>query len=130
MGKNIIHRIPIAELDHSARGFNDSYPDLPVLVGDGLHQGAYQGLRLHVEVFCGIGRLLVMRYSCSTGPCSVATIKPFLWTGKSASASLNSHFSSLVVLEAAYVSGILGDMYTYFTRLAPSWENFQFNYQH
>lgn len=65
--KNIIHRIPIAKLDHGARGFDDGYPDLPVLMADGLHQGAYQGLRLHVEVLCGIGRLLVMRYCC-TGP--------------------------------------------------------------
>lgn len=55
VGKNIIHRIPIAKLDYSACGFDDSYPDLPVLVGDGLHQGAYEGLRLHVEVLCGIG---------------------------------------------------------------------------
>lgn len=76
VGKNIIHRIAIAKLDHSAGGFDDGHSDLPVLVGDGLHQGAYQGLRLHVEVLCGTGRLLVIRYS------SVATTTPatFLWT--------------------------------------------------
>lgn len=70
VGKNVIHGTAIAKLDHSARGFDDGHPDLPVLVGDGLHQGAYQGLRLHVEVLCGTGRLLVIRYS------SVATIVP------------------------------------------------------
>lgn len=83
VGKNIIHRIPIAKLDYSACGFDDSYPDLPVLVGDGLHQGAYEGLRLHVEVLCGIGRLLVMRNGCGGGQggrgrgvgCSEATTK-------------------------------------------------------
>lgn len=81
VGKNIVHRIPTAKLDHSACGFDDGHSDLPVLVGDGLHQGAYQGLRLQMEVLCGTGRQLVMRYSC-LGSGSVATIQPaiFLWT--------------------------------------------------
>lgn len=59
--EDIIHGLPAAELDHRARGLDDGHPHLPVLVGDGLHQGADQGLRLHVEVVCGAGRPPVTR---------------------------------------------------------------------
>lgn len=56
MRKHVIYRLAAAELDHGARGLDDSHPHLPVLVGDALHQGADQGLRLHVEVVCETGR--------------------------------------------------------------------------
>lgn len=53
--KHIVYRLGAAELDHGARGLGDSHSHLPVLVGDALHQGADQGLRLHVEVVCETG---------------------------------------------------------------------------
>lgn len=51
--EHVVHRLSAAELNHGACGLNDGHSHLPVLVGDGLHQGADQGLRLHVEVVCG-----------------------------------------------------------------------------
>lgn len=53
MRKHVVHGLPAAELDHGARGLDDGHPDLPVLVGDGLHQWPDERLRLHVEVVCG-----------------------------------------------------------------------------
>lgn len=93
--KDVIHRLPTAELDRRARGLDDGHAHPPVLVGDGLHQGADQGLRLHVEVVCGAGRPPVTRGAGGPPlwPGSAGSVAPSLGEAQGRDQRLKQHLS-------------------------------------